>query len=657
MFETYVNFLKALNVLISEKMEESLSEASERSKSQDSSNSDPSNDARLIAETKSSQLAAKNALLTKENTILKAQIDQSKAIEPKIEKFFQDNKYLTSENRRLKDEIDDIQKRYLILQNSNHDLQKQADEERLRSTLTQKQFTDTSKQEIKNIKSKYQSQMDQISKQLDAIQSKSEKDDIIIKTFNNKIERLLENASNYFNQKFYDIDSFTSFLSTPNSPQRQAPQPSPDFTSQVPQDSVAQLEKKVKKEKQKAKKLENERDKLEETVRRMQREISDLKNDHQDEIEKLNKEKREKSEEQALSDFSTSHRIQALESRIETLTRKNEELKEKVEQAEKPFRQPDQTARYSFTQRSPQSASRYAQQPQFGSPSYRQSPAMYRRPLFNGAMQRPGDHVSFAFPHNYQLGAADVPAQSYAPSSPQARSGAQEDGNTDAQNGMQENMKDGGSDQARSSTNAREDGSGHGEDGQAHGSSRGDLVGEFQFQLPNDANAYSSARSGSGQAQSSARTGSSRRHQSDALQHHSSSASGRNRSHASCSARSHNPESSDVPGQIYEYGSSDGLLSNQGGHSQNMQDVKSISEELTDASRQRRELQVHLESDEAARHSSSQHKKARRNDRKRTSRESSEKSGRSEEDRHSSTKKSSKDESNEGRVYEMILNQ
>lgn len=643
MFKTHVNFLNALNVLISEKMEESLSEASERSKSQDSSNSDPSNDARLIAETKSAQLAAKNALLTKENTILKAQIDQSKAIEPKIEKIFQDNKYLTSENRRLKDEIDDIQKRYLILQNSNHDLQKQADEERLRSTLTQKQFTDNSKQEIKNIKSKYQSQMDQISKQLDAIQSKSEKDDIIIKTFNNKIERLLESASNYFNQKFYDIDSFTSFLSTPNSPQRQAPRPSPDFTSQVPQDSVIQLEKKVKKEKQKAKKLENERDELEETVRRMQREISDLRHDHQDEIEKLNKEKREKSEEKALSDFSTSHRIRALESRIEALTRKNEELKEKVELAEKPFRQPDQAAGYCFTQRSPPSASRFAQQPQFGSPSYRQSPAMYRRPLFNGAVPRPGDHVSFAFPHNCQLGAADAPAQSYASSGP-----AQEDG--------QGNMEDGGSDQARSGTNvdAREDGSGQSEGGLAHGSSRGDFVGEFQFQLPDDANACSSARSGSAQAQGSARTGSSRRRQSDALQHRSSSAGGRNRSHASCSARSHSPESSDVPGQIYEYGSSDGLLSNQDAHSHSMQDVKSISEELTDASRQRRGLQATLAGEAP---SSARHRKARRNDRKRTSRESSEKSGRSEEDRHSSTKRSSKDESNEGRVYEMILNQ
>ena len=222
-------------------MEECLSEASERSKHQSSNKSDKSKDAQMISESKSAQLATENAQLTKENSILKAQVEQAIALEPKIEQFLENNKKLVSENRRLSNEIDDIKKRFLILQKSNSDLKKQVEEEKQYSQTIQKQFIDNSKEEIEKAKSNTKSQVSKITKQLEELQSKSEKDDMTIKAFNHKFERLLENAQLYFNQKFNDIDGFITFLKGPK--MNSIPNQTNFMQQESPQKLVTHIEK------------------------------------------------------------------------------------------------------------------------------------------------------------------------------------------------------------------------------------------------------------------------------------------------------------------------------------------------------------------------------------------------------------------------------
>lgn len=413
-------------------MEDSLSEASERSKSNNTNNSDQTKDAQMIAESKGAQLAAENAQLTKENSVLKAQVDQANTLGPEIDKVHGKNKELTSENRRIKEEKEDLEKRFEILQKTNADLEKQLEEEKQRCRVTQKQCIENSKKEIKKAKTQANSKVDEILKQLETFQEKSEKDDIAIKTFKSKIERLLENATRYFNQEFHDIDSFIEFLSgsfpttqttpagnsglfatpvhTRTAPSTPAVLPpsaisgqSSNFNVQQVPGSVAQLEKKLKREKTRTKTLTNDKDELEMKIERLKREINEINIKHQAEIERLNKEAEKASEEQALTDANTQHTIQNLENKIENLTRKNDELKQKIREAEIAFgipqpQFPEQTQNQiqqtrQINPESSQSLFQYQVQQQSPSPyiANQNSQPVYsspmRQPLFSPASQ------------------------------------------------------------------------------------------------------------------------------------------------------------------------------------------------------------------------------------------------------------------------------
>lgn len=401
-------------------MEDSLSDTSERNKSQNSQNSDQQlNDAHMIAEAKNAQLIEQNAQLTKINDQLKAQLDQALNIEPQIEKLHEQNRQLTSENRSVKEEKDDLQKRFDILQKTNSDLQKKVDEEKQHCTVARNQCSENAKKEIKKAKAQAKAQMEELCDQLESLQAKYDKNEIELKTVNNKVERLLENATRYFGQEFHDIDTFISFLSGsfPSQGQnnqishsqssviatpvhrRTAPatpliatsasmvQQTPNFIAQQAPNTVTQLEKKLKREKSKTKTLTTDKDELEISIGRLKREMNDLNNKHKVEIDKLKSKAKETKEEQDLTDANTQHTIKTLENKVETLTRKNEELKKKVQEYEMSSGIPQP----QFPDQNQQNLSQYPNDQQAQSPyiaNQASLPAYYspiQQPLFSPA--------------------------------------------------------------------------------------------------------------------------------------------------------------------------------------------------------------------------------------------------------------------------------
>lgn len=339
-----------------------LSDSSDLSQSRRSKTKNSSYDGNeLLAESKCIQLTEENELLSKQNTVLKAQFEQAIQIEPKLSNLHNRNRQLASELRSTNTEIDDLQKRLQISQKRNDELSQKLQQEKQIQTVTRAQSLQSAEKQMKRAKAQAKAQIDDLCGQLEELQAENDQQKTELKMMNTKVNRILENAQRYFNTEFKDVDAFINYLTNaplstsqnqsrltasainPNrslsmTPTAQRQQMNSAIVSND-NSNIAQLEKKLKRERSKNNKLATTNDELENQINNLKRELNELNIQHKSEVDQLNQKAKQTEERQALADAETRHTISNLQNKVETLKSRVTELKQKAEAAEAKLQQ------------------------------------------------------------------------------------------------------------------------------------------------------------------------------------------------------------------------------------------------------------------------------------------------------------------------------
>ncbi|OHT11776.1 hypothetical protein TRFO_18671 [Tritrichomonas foetus] len=234
----------------------------------------------LLAEQESINQKETIEKLNKELSICRAQFEQSAAINLKVESVHNKNQKLTAAVRALQSEKDEIKRRLEISLRTNEELETKLNDERIAATQQHAKDVSDKEEEISKIKKECDSKIDSISKQMDFLSKEKEKNDIQSKLIINKIDRLLQNSKEFFQQTFTDIDSFIDFLGQPQvSPQSgqfdnlsKNDKKSSNFTY----NDERKLEKKNRINRQKLKESRHECEKLIDEIEKLKRTISDF---------------------------------------------------------------------------------------------------------------------------------------------------------------------------------------------------------------------------------------------------------------------------------------------------------------------------------------------------------------------------------------------
>ena len=397
--------------------------------SSSSSDKKEETDEQILEAQKIEQLEEINKQLAIENTQLKAQVDQACKLNQNYDELHKINRKLTKQIRDLNSEKENLLKKIEIIKGTNEDLQEKISEEKKASLQLHRQDVENMEKEIKKVKAHAKSQQDELHKQIDKLNSEKDKKEMDFKLMHKKVDRLLDRAAKFHEQEFKNIESLISFLnsgtnknnsSSRNNSSMMSPSPSKSRTQMTIQSGsparirttstsrrapsasnfhstaplfnfnddsqqIANLEKKLKRERSKTKSLTSAKESLESQIEKMNREVNDVKSQHQREIEQLNKKIRQAMDDQAMAEAESRNTITNLQAKID-------DFKEKIKELKKDYRQ-------KLTQSSSRNDS--IMKPQIFTPSpmqqfqpIQQSPQMLQSPPVQQYYQPPQKNTS-----------------------------------------------------------------------------------------------------------------------------------------------------------------------------------------------------------------------------------------------------------------------
>lgn len=271
-------------------------------------------------------LKERNTILEQENLSLKSQIDDAVNITNKLDLIQKQNLELSQEIINLKTANDNLQCRLQISLQTNADLLKSLESQKVNFASQIQNDRLSSQNEATKLKEKYKAHNDQLYNELSQIKAQNDELQVNQKVFSNKIQHLLESAAQFFTTKFTTLDDLTSFFKQTSVP----PAPTNDSTTSSPPPQSSDLIPLIKNLKKKLKIMKSQCQKTEEKYQDLQlstnRETAVL----QRKLEFLQKEKSE-------SDSSYESTIRDLKNQLneskETLENVKQELK-KAKQAQ-----------------------------------------------------------------------------------------------------------------------------------------------------------------------------------------------------------------------------------------------------------------------------------------------------------------------------------
>lgn len=298
---------------------ESVSE-SDPNISKDSSKIDET-EMQLVAESRGIHLEDLNEHLQKENSKLRAQFDEAIRSNSQIGELHQKIQTLSANVNELKSQNDELKNRLSLAIQANDDLTMKYEEEK-----------ENYKEQMKNEISNFENEIDRSNQKLkDTIEShqiivsefESDKEKIIVdlKTSQDLVSRLLIAAEHFFETRFKNPDDLVTFLNKPPLKVQEF-QDKFDISNSitVKNQQIASLEKKKRKL---LIKLENQKKENEQ----LKNDLLDLQKDHciqtqqyLDQIEELKIQMHAKEEENAIIDSENKHKIEALNSKIISLS-------------------------------------------------------------------------------------------------------------------------------------------------------------------------------------------------------------------------------------------------------------------------------------------------------------------------------------------------
>lgn len=200
-------------------------------------------------EVKMNKYKEANAELLKENHQLRQQFEEALELANQTQPLHQRNQELAQEIQSLKTERDDLYHRLEISVEKIKERESKLEEEKKNRNIQQDTNLIAMNKEIEKVKRASKEQVDQLLDELSHAQQKLKEEQIQQQMIHGRIDRLLQNGERYFSQKFNSVDEFIEFLDKPS--QNLIPPDGNQQQSKVAMQSDHQLEKRLKKLKQK----------------------------------------------------------------------------------------------------------------------------------------------------------------------------------------------------------------------------------------------------------------------------------------------------------------------------------------------------------------------------------------------------------------------
>lgn len=153
--------------------------------------------------------------LQKELSICRAQFEQSVAINKKIENVHNKNQKLAAALQNLQSEKEELIRRLEISIKANEDLEFKLNNEKFASSQQISKETTDKDREIIKIKNQYDTSIDELKKKVESLEKDKQDLELKNKMFSNKIDRIIQNSSQFFGFTFSEPDSLIEFLLQP----------------------------------------------------------------------------------------------------------------------------------------------------------------------------------------------------------------------------------------------------------------------------------------------------------------------------------------------------------------------------------------------------------------------------------------------------------
>lgn len=283
-------------------------------------------DTQLITEQDNSRLKEENVKLHKELQIMRAQFEQAIDVTKKMDNVHQKNQKLTKCIRLLQLENDELKKKIEITQHSNEEILDKLNQEKYNFSAQLQRENSIKEKEISKYKNNLEIEKEKLHTQIAELSEIVEQKELQNKLNQNKVDRLLHAANQFFYQEFPDIELLVNFLTTqPNIPSKEIQIVKPECNPISDEDALCKLENKLKKSRNQIKNLNTIKEELESEISNLKHDI--LKKDNK--LSEINQ-----NIERDINQIQEEHLIKVtdLESQNQQLIAKVTSLKDEISQ-------------------------------------------------------------------------------------------------------------------------------------------------------------------------------------------------------------------------------------------------------------------------------------------------------------------------------------
>lgn len=157
--------------------------------------------------------------LERENSSLKAQFEAMVSLSEQYQSDCSQISELKSQNRVLTSEIEELNHRLELSIQARDELVQQIKDEKRNNANARSETVCSNRLELDKLRQAYQQQIDELAQQLQSSTEINEKNEVTMKLYLGKVDRLVLIANRYFNKDFASIEDLTTFLSNSSAPQ------------------------------------------------------------------------------------------------------------------------------------------------------------------------------------------------------------------------------------------------------------------------------------------------------------------------------------------------------------------------------------------------------------------------------------------------------
>ncbi|OHT10468.1 hypothetical protein TRFO_20206 [Tritrichomonas foetus] len=265
--------------------------------------------------------------LTQQNTVLKAQFEQAVETSKQMNEVVQKNSILSQQLRSIQYEKDSLENRLNLSLKTNEDLTKKIEEERA-STLAQITQIESQKDlEILNASKQCKSKIEAMSLRVRQVEDLKEQIETKNKALVAKIDKAVQEITNYFCVSFDSIDSVISFLQQPPAV---VDNRNCDQNYGLPNDDQQQGDHKHCKKKIRS--LKKHCEKFVSEINKLQNDLSQAESRHSNEVKSYQIQLKQLKEELADKAANKENQCLQLEKHNKTLTNEIKKLRKDVQQ-------------------------------------------------------------------------------------------------------------------------------------------------------------------------------------------------------------------------------------------------------------------------------------------------------------------------------------